>query len=135
MFYWLFTEGRAALVGLMWPLACSSVVIPILVATLLGVGIQRRADGTPLKTTGVISVGRLLSFIVPSLGVIALYTNLLSGITITRSVDRQTPFLVDGRAFLCERIALDDIGVWSGVPAVLLEHRHLAGDSQWRLAA
>jgi type IV secretory pathway TraG/TraD family ATPase VirD4 len=89
MFYWLFTEGKAALAGLMWPLTCASIVIPLVVATLLGVGIQRRAGGTPLKTTGAISVGRLLSFIIPSLGVMALYTNLLSGIAITRSMERQ----------------------------------------------
>ncbi len=89
MFYWLFTEGRAIFAGLLVPLTCLSLAIPVAIAALLGVGIQRRVDGTPLKTTGLLSVGRLLSFIVPNLGLLALYVNLLGGIAIARPTERQ----------------------------------------------
>ncbi len=91
MFYWLFTEGRAIFAGFLFPLTCVSLVIPIAVAALLGVGIQRRVDGTPLKTSGLMSIGRLLSFIVPNLGLLALYMNLLGGMAIVRSTERRAP--------------------------------------------
>src|SRR5260370_41646061 len=91
MFYWLFTEGKALLAGLLWPLACLSFIIPIAVAALLGVGIQRRVDGTPLKTSGWLSVARLSSFIVPRLGVIAGDTNLPGGLALPGPSERQAP--------------------------------------------
>src|SRR5947208_1483162 len=91
MFYWLFTEGSAIFARLLFPLTCLSLAIPVAVAALLGVGIQRRVDGTPLKTTGLLSVGRWLSFIVPNLGLLALYINLLGGVAIARPTERQVP--------------------------------------------
>src|SRR5215468_3162113 len=91
MFYWLFTQGRAILSPLLCPLTCLGITFPVMMAVLLGVGIQRRADGTPLQTRGLMSVGRLLSFLVPSFGLITLYTTLIGGIAIARPTDRQTP--------------------------------------------
>src|SRR5262249_30104470 len=91
MFYWLFTEGNAILAEWVGPLACLSVITPLAVAALLGVGIQRRVDGTPLKTSGLMSLARLLSFVIPSLGLFAIYTNLLSNIAIARPIEHQTP--------------------------------------------
>lgn len=106
MFYWLFTEGKTVFSGWLGPLTCFSLLTPVTVAVLLGVGIQRRVDGTPLKTTGLLSIRRLLSFVVPSLGLIALYPNLLDNIAIVRPTERQAPlkgaaaWLVGGPAAL-----------------------------------
>lgn len=44
MFYWLFTEGRALLGGCLAPLLCLTVFTPLMVAGLLGAGIQRTGD-------------------------------------------------------------------------------------------
>ncbi len=133
MFYWLFTQGRAILSPLLCSLTCLGITFPVMMAFLLGVGIQRRADGTPLQTRGLMSVGRLLSFIVPSIGLITLYTTLIGGFAIARPTDRQTPltgflaFLVGapttinqyrvmilGFGLACMLFFLN-VGIWQGI--------------------
>ena len=44
MFYWLFTEGRALLGGLLAPLLCLTLTAPIVVNAMLGAGIQRTSE-------------------------------------------------------------------------------------------
>ena len=44
MIYWLFTEGRTILSGMLFPLLCLSVSMPLVVSALLGAGIQRTSE-------------------------------------------------------------------------------------------
>ena len=44
MFYWLFTDGRALLGGWIAPLLCLTLLAPILVSAMMGVGIQRTSS-------------------------------------------------------------------------------------------
>ena len=41
MFYWLFTEGRAALSGCLAPLLCLMPLAPVIAAALMGASIRR----------------------------------------------------------------------------------------------
>jgi len=91
MFYWLFTQGRVLLAPLVLPLLCLSPAVPLAFVAALGIGIQRQTDGKPLQTSGLLSIGKLLCFIVPSVGVTALYVTLLSGFALTRATTRQAP--------------------------------------------
>lgn len=77
MMYWLFSQGRATLSALALPLLCLGIAAPLSFVALMGVGIQRRAEGTPLQTVGFKRVLRALCFILPSLAVMTLYINLL----------------------------------------------------------
>ena len=91
MLYWLFTQGRALLLPFVLPLACLSVMVPLAFVTALGMGIQRRANGKPLQTVGALSVARALCFLVPNVGVMAIYATLLSNTALTRPTTRQLP--------------------------------------------
>jgi len=90
MLYWLFTQGRALLSGLLCPLACLSVILPAVVAAFLGIGIQKRTDGTQLQTHGLLTVVRFLAFVTPNLGLIAVYTSVIGGLATARSSEKHT---------------------------------------------
>jgi type IV secretory pathway TraG/TraD family ATPase VirD4 len=92
MFYWLFTDGRALLTPFVLPLVCLSAIIPGAFVVALGTGIQRRANGRPLQVSGLLSAARWLCFIVPNLGISAIYVLLLSDTAITRATTRQAAF-------------------------------------------
>lgn len=92
MIYWLFTQGRAMLSALTLPLLCLGISAPLVFAALLGVGIQRRAEGTPLQTTGLMSLARVLCFVLPSLAILVLYVSLLGEIAVTKATVRQASF-------------------------------------------
>src|SRR5262249_49942653 len=92
MFYWLFTEGRALVSPLLCPLSCLGIFVPIVAVVILGVGIQRRADGTPLSTTGWASFAKVSAFIAPNVGVVTVYLSLLGNTAIQRASTQQKPF-------------------------------------------
>jgi type IV secretory pathway TraG/TraD family ATPase VirD4 len=75
MFYWLFTEGRSLLQGLLAPLTCLALMLPLILSALLGAGIQRSRDDHRLQ--GWSQIGRLLTHAVVSLGLLALLITLL----------------------------------------------------------
>ena len=90
MIYWLFTQGRTVLSTVALPLLCVGAPAPLLFAAALGIGIQRRTDGKPLQTAGVMRPGRILCFLLPSLAVVALYTNFLGGVLPMGTVDKSS---------------------------------------------
>src|SRR5689334_22420768 len=92
MFDWLFTEGRALVSPLLCPLSCLGIFVPIIAVVILGVGIQRREDGTPLSTTGWTSFAKLFAFIAPNIAVVAVYLSLLGSTAIQRATAQQKPF-------------------------------------------
>jgi type IV secretory pathway TraG/TraD family ATPase VirD4 len=82
MFYWLFTEGRALLTSFLMPLLCLTVLSPIVIAALLGVGIQRDDDGPSLK--GRRRLYLLTAYLIVNLGATALFLALLGNLALTR---------------------------------------------------
>lgn len=120
MIYWLFTQGRSILSALALPLLCLGIAAPVAFVSLLGFGIQRRADGTPLQTTGLRSAARVLCFLLPSLAVAAVYVSLLGELGLTRATSRQTPlhglaaFIVGGPSAANQpRLAIFGFGLFS----------------------
>ncbi len=83
MFYWLFTEGRAALGGCLAPLLCLIPLAPVIAAGLMGVPI-RRTDQEKQSTRRDL-VLRLLAHIIVTLGIAALYLTLMGDSAIRRS--------------------------------------------------
>lgn len=66
MIYWLFTEGRAILSGLIAPLMCLTLTMPLIVSAMFGAGIQRSSGvqsisgwkrGMKLFTHGIVLLG------------------------------------------------------------------------------
>ncbi len=66
MIYWLFTDGRALLSGLIAPLMCLTLLMPLVVSAILGAGIQRSSElqgisgwkrGMKLFTHGIVLLG------------------------------------------------------------------------------
>jgi type IV secretory pathway TraG/TraD family ATPase VirD4 len=66
MIYWLFTEGRAILSGLIAPLMCLTLLMPLIVSAMFGAGIQRSSGvqsisgwkrGMKLFTHGIVLLG------------------------------------------------------------------------------
>ena len=88
MFYWLFTDGRAALSGC-WlvPLSCLIPLAPMMAATLMGASI-RRTDQDQQSTRWDHSL-RLLAHLAVSFGIMAIYINLMSGNAIRTTRIRQ----------------------------------------------
>jgi type IV secretory pathway TraG/TraD family ATPase VirD4 len=91
MFYWLFTEGRALLSALMFPLIVLALIVPLWFAASLGTGIRRSAGGGSLHTIGSARFGQLLCFLVPTLAITAVYVTVLSGTALARPTTRQAP--------------------------------------------
>src|SRR5258708_10748292 len=82
MFYWLFTDGRALLDSFLVPLLCLTIFAPIIIAALLGVGIQRDDDGPAMK--GRRRLYLLTAYIIVNLGATAVFLALLSNLALTR---------------------------------------------------
>ncbi len=87
MFYWLFTEGRAALGGCLAPLLCLVPVIPIMAAALMGASIRRTDQ--PKQSTRRDLVLRMLAHGIVSLGMTALYLTLMGNFAIHRATGPQ----------------------------------------------
>lgn len=87
MIYWLFTEGRAILSGLIAPLLCLTLLMPLMVSAMFGAGIQR--------TSGVQSISgwkrglKLFTHGIVLLGITALYLALLGDVAIQPVRGRQ----------------------------------------------
>jgi type IV secretion system protein VirD4 len=75
MFYWLFTEGRVLLGGCLAPLLCLTLIAPLLVSAMLGVGIQR--TGEAQGAAGWKRAAQFLVYGIVNLGVTAVYLILL----------------------------------------------------------
>lgn len=73
MFYWLFTDGRDFLSGLVTPLLCLTLFMPLIVSALLGAGIQR--SGEPRGISGWKRGAKLLTHLIALLGVTAIYVS------------------------------------------------------------
>ena len=80
MFYWLFTEGRAALGGCLTPLLCLIPLAPVIAATLMGASIRRTDEEK--QNTVQDHVLRLLAHLIVSLGIAAIYLTLMSNFAI-----------------------------------------------------
>ncbi len=80
MFYWLFTEGRAALGGCLAPLLCRIPLVPLLAAALMGASIRRTDQ--PKQSTRYDRALRLLAHGIVSLGIAALYLSLMGDFAI-----------------------------------------------------
>jgi hypothetical protein len=83
MFYWLFTEGRASLGGCLAPLLCLIPLAPVIAAGLMGASI-RRTDQDKQNTRHDL-VLRLLTHLIVSLGIMALYLALMGDFAIRRA--------------------------------------------------
>jgi hypothetical protein len=83
MFYWLFTEGHAALDGCFAPLICLIPLAPVIAAALMGASI-RRTDQDKQNTRRDL-VLRLLAHLVVTLGIAALYLTLMGDFAIRRA--------------------------------------------------
>ena len=88
MFYWLFTEGRALLGGLLAPLLCLTLTAPIMVSAMLGAGIQRTSEVQ--GTTGWKRSAKLLAHLIVVLGVSAIYLTLLGDMAVQPLRGRQS---------------------------------------------
>ena len=80
MFYWLFTDGRAALGGCVVPALCLIPLAPILTAALLGASIRRTGDER--QHTARDRVLRIVAHGIVSLGIMALYLTLMGDFAI-----------------------------------------------------
>lgn len=88
MFYWLFTEGKALLGGCLAPLLCLTAFTPLVVAGLLGAGIQRTGDSASFR--GRRRLYLFFAYAIVNLGVSALYLYLFSSFALVRQVGRAT---------------------------------------------
>jgi type IV secretory pathway TraG/TraD family ATPase VirD4 len=86
MFYWLFTDGHMLLNSFLAPLLCLTVFAPIMVAVLLGAGIQRDDDGPAVK--GRRRLYLLVAYVVVNLGVTALFVTLFGNLALVRQSGR-----------------------------------------------
>ena len=87
MMYWLFTDGRALLSGLLAPLLCAAPILTLLTAALLGVGIRRTSDD-PARPS---RIGRALlaaTFACVLLAVTALFVTLTGALALRRGGGR-----------------------------------------------
>ena len=88
MFYWLFTEGRSLLQGLLAPLICLALMLPLILSALLGAGIQRTSLAKPFGDWS--SIGRLLTHSMVSLVVLALLLLVMGTSALQPARGRQT---------------------------------------------
>src|SRR5688572_16006744 len=94
MFYWLFTEGRAALSGCLAPLLCMAPLAPAIAAALMGASI-RRTDQEKQSTRRDLTL-HLLAHGIVSLGILALYLTFMGDFAIRRA----TLFQSDNNGFI-----------------------------------
>jgi type IV secretory pathway TraG/TraD family ATPase VirD4 len=92
MIYWLFTEGRDMLSGLLVPLACSTPILLLVTAAALGAGIRRTsAEGT--KPSGIQRILLSFTYTVILLTVAALYLTLVGEGAVQRGRSNASPII------------------------------------------
>ena len=87
MIYWLFTEGRAILSGLIAPLTCLTLFTPLMVSAMFGAGIQRSSEAQ--SVSGWKNGLKLVTHGIVLLGVTTLYLTLLGDVAIQPVRGRQ----------------------------------------------
>lgn len=87
MIYWLFTEGRALLSGLIAPLMCLTLLMPLIVSATFGAGIQRSSEAQ--STSGWKRGLKLFTHGIVLLGITTLYLMLLGDMAIQPMRGRQ----------------------------------------------
>lgn len=87
MIYWLFTEGRAILSGLIAPLMCLTLLMPLIVSAMFGAGIQRSSETASIS--GWKRGLKLFTHGIVLLGITALYLMLLGDMAIQPMRGRQ----------------------------------------------
>src|SRR5664279_579528 len=80
MIYWLFTEGRMVLAGVVVPLLCLTLIVPIAVAALLGAGIRRSDAQQSVAQDGLKRFGVVFAYGIVSLAITTLYVILLGNL-------------------------------------------------------
>ena len=83
MIYWLFTDGRDLLTGLLTPLLCSAPVFLLMTAVALGAGIRRSSD-EPTRPSVLQRLLLSVSYSTSLLTISALYMLLLGGQAVQR---------------------------------------------------
>ncbi len=92
MLYWLFTDGRAILSGLLMPLLCATPILLLITAGVLGTGIRRAHDDratTPLLERILLG----LTYTAAMLTVTAIYLNVFGSTAIQRSYRQSSSFI------------------------------------------
>jgi hypothetical protein len=87
MMYWLFTDGRALLGGLLAPLLCAAPALTLLTAALLGVGIRRTSD-EPARPSRMGRALLAVTFACVLLAVAALFVTLTGALALRRGGGR-----------------------------------------------
>ena len=87
MIYWLFTEGRSILSGLIAPLMCLTLLMPLIVSAMFGAGIQRSSDVQ--SVSGRKRAVKLFTHGIVLLGITTLYLIFLGDIAIQPVRGRQ----------------------------------------------
>lgn len=87
MIYWLFTEGRSILSGLIAPLLCLTMLVPLIVSAVFGAGIQRSIEAQ--STSGWKRAVKLFTHGIVLLGITTLYLTLLGDMAIQSMRGRQ----------------------------------------------
>jgi len=83
MIYWLFTDGREALTGLLMPLLCGAPLLLLVTAAVMGAGIRRTSDD-PAKPS-LIQRGLLIAtYVIVLLSIATLYLTLLGDQAVQR---------------------------------------------------
>lgn len=92
MIYWLFTDGRAILGGLIAPLMCLTLLMPLLVSAVFGAGIQRSTEAQSIS--GWKHGLKLFTHGIVLLGITTLYLTLLGDMAIQPGRGRQATNMV-----------------------------------------
>jgi hypothetical protein len=90
MIYWLFTDGRELLAGLLLPLLCLTALIPVAVTALSGAGMRRSGESRSVRSSGWKQVGRFLSYGITTLTITSLYPTLLGDLAVQQARGRQS---------------------------------------------
>ncbi|QPC83622.1 type IV secretion system DNA-binding domain-containing protein [Phototrophicus methaneseepsis] len=88
LIYWLFTDGRELLRGVVVPLSCLTPLLPLIVSALFGAGIQRTNDLQGL--TGWKRRLKLLTHGIVLLGITTIYLSLTGDLAIETVRGRQS---------------------------------------------
>ena len=89
MFYWLFTEGRQLLSGVLAPLLCLTLIVPITTASVLGAGIRRSGSQQYVSLNDLKRIALILSYSIIVLVSTSLYVTLLGDFAIQPARGRQ----------------------------------------------
>src|SRR5258708_24125041 len=135
MLYWLFTEGRALLDSFLIPLLCLTILAPIIIAALLGVGIQRDDDGPAMK--GKRRLYLLTAYLIVNLGATALFLALLNNLALTRPIGKPTTnsiiLFLNGAPAQVNQMRLFLMGALLGMtwPIVAIDLHHILLNGAW----